>query len=100
MRSIKIQTADTTLLKRITSPHEVVYTSAGQPAVYKDMSDILFVSGYIKVMAGKRDQVKPGMLQHLQELMEDAQSYIREPVKAYMYHGIWLHRWNKGELLG
>ena len=74
-------------------PLEVVYTSASQPVVYEDMSISLCVSGYVMVMTGwggEKDQVKPYMIQHLQELMEDADSYGWEPAREY--HAIWLQQ--------
>ena len=73
MKSGKVHTADTTVLERITWPHEVVYTSAGRPVVNENMR--ISLSGYLIVMAGERDQVKPYMIQYLQELMDDAELY-------------------------
>ena len=79
LKSGKVCTMDTTV-KRITWPHDVMYTGAGQPKVFEDMSISLFVSGYLMVMAGERDQVKPHMIQHLQDLMKDVESYGSETV--------------------
>ena len=45
----------------------------GQPAVYEEMSAVLFVNGCLTVMAGESDEVKHPMFQHLQELMEDSE---------------------------
>ena len=47
----KLHTADTLVLKRIIWPHKVVYTSTGQPVIYKGKSSIVFVNGYLTVMA-------------------------------------------------
>ena len=58
--------------KRITWPHEVVYTSQGQPAIYEELNTVLYVNGYITVLM---EEVKEHMLQYLQELMEDAEAY-------------------------
>ena len=38
LKSGNVQTADTLVTRKITWPHEVVYTSQGQLAVYDDMS--------------------------------------------------------------
>ena len=37
------------------------------------ISVTLFVSGLLTVMAGKKETVRPFMLQHLQDLMEDTE---------------------------
>ena len=44
LNSGMIHTADTTVFHKITWPHEVVYTSTGQPTEYKRMSVTLFIS--------------------------------------------------------
>ena len=43
LKSGNIHTVDTTVLCKITWPHEVVYTCTGQPAEYENMSVTLFV---------------------------------------------------------
>ena len=45
------RTGATTVLNKVTWPYEVVYTSAGKPATYQDISIPLFVHGYLIVMA-------------------------------------------------
>ena len=55
-------TADTAVLRKITWPHEVAYTRAGQSAVYEEISISLLVSGYLLVMAGEKDEIKPYMI--------------------------------------
>ena len=47
------------------------------------MSVTLFVNGYMMVMAREKDIVRPFMLQHLYELMEDAELYRWEPVRTF-----------------
>ena len=41
-------------------------------------------------MEEERDQVKPYMIEHLQELMEDVESYGWEPLRAY--HAAWFQK--------
>ena len=94
LKSGKTHTADTTLLRKITWPHEVVYTSSGHPTVFEEMSMSLFVSGYLTVIAGEKDQIKPYMIQHLQELIDDAESLVWEPVRAY--YAVWLQQLEEG----
>ena len=53
----------------------MINTRAEKPTVYEEMSVTLFVSGFLMVMAGEKDDIKPYMLQCLQVLMEDAESY-------------------------
>ena len=62
----------------MTWPHRVVYNSEGQIAVYEEMSSILFVNGYLTIKGEKTEEVKGHMLQHLQDLMEDAEAYSWE----------------------
>ena len=51
LKSGRLRTMVTMVLKRITWPHEVVYTSADQPAIYEEMSSVHIVNGYVTVMA-------------------------------------------------
>ena len=67
----------------------MVYTSAGQPAMYDDMSANLFVTGYLTVMAEEIHEVKPYII-HIQVLMEDVKLYGWEPVRAY--NAVWLQQ--------
>ena len=46
----KLRTADNTVVKVITWPHELIYTPACQPANYEDLSPMLFVNGYLDVL--------------------------------------------------
>ena len=71
LKSGKIHTADTTVLCKITWPHKVVYTSTWQPTEYEKMNVTLFISRFMTVMAGEKDNIKLFMLQHLNELMDD-----------------------------
>ena len=47
-------------------------------------------------MAQEKDDITPYMLQHLQELLEAAESYGWEPGKAY--HAIWLQQLEQGRV--
>ena len=53
-------------------PHELVYMAIGQPAVYKELSVPLFMSGYLAV----KPAVKPVMSMRLKELMADAEVHV------------------------
>ena len=66
----KLRTEDTTVVNKITWPHNVLYT-----AVYEEMSSVAFVNSYLAVMAGEMESTKASMLLHLQDLMEDAEAY-------------------------
>ena len=83
LKSDKVRTADSTVVKRITWPHGLVYTSVGQPAVYDQLSIPLFISGYVAVLDSVNSGVKEMMLKHLRELMADTATYGWEPVRAY-----------------
>ena len=58
-------------LKRITWLHEVVYSNAGRPTFYEEMSDVLFINSYFMVMAGEAEAVRAIMMQN----MEDSEAY-------------------------
>ena len=66
---------DTDISRHVTWPHEVVYTVAGKPVVYDDISLSLFVRGYLIVMDGEKLVVKPHIAHHEQELMADTELY-------------------------
>ena len=53
LKTGRLCTADTVVAKRITEPHEVVYSSQGQSAIYNKMSAVLFVNGYLTVTGGR-----------------------------------------------
>ena len=53
-RAIKsVRTADSTISKRATWPHEMVYIVAGKPTFYDEISLVLFINGYLIVMKGE-----------------------------------------------
>ena len=85
---------DTLVLKRVTWQHKVVYMSAGQPMVYEEMSAVLFVNGYLTLMVGESEDMKPHIVRHLMELMEDAEAYGWESVRSH--HAAWLQQIEQG----
>ena len=74
----------------------MVYTSTGPPTEYK-MSVTLFVSRFLMVMTGEKENVRPFMLQHLQEEMEDVELYRWDPIRAF--HAVWIKQGSRAELL-
>ena len=70
-KSGKIRTAKSTVIKRITWPHELVYTSGGKPVTYELISLPQFVAGYLSVLDTKKSGERKVMLKHLKELMAD-----------------------------
>ena len=79
---------------RGTWPHELIYTQVGLPAVYEDLSAMLFVNGYLEVLAMVKDDTEELMLSHLQELMANGEAY-RWPV-VLAYHAAWLQHLEQG----
>ena len=63
---------------------------AGQSAIYEEMSSVLFVNGYLTVMAEELEEVKSHMLRHLQELMADEKAYGWTCIISY--HAAWLQQ--------
>ena len=90
----RLRTADNTVVKQITLPHELIYTQAVLPAVYEDLSPMLFVNGYLEVLATVKDDTKELMLSHLQELMADGEAY-GWPV-VLVYHAACLQHLKQG----
>ena len=41
-----LRTADSTVLRGVTWPHEVMFTAEGKPAVYGELSVMAFMRGY------------------------------------------------------
>ena len=75
MKFGKVRTTDTLVSRCITWPLEVVYTIAGKPVAYDDISLVLFVNGYLRFMEGEKQAVKSQMVNHLHELMADTELY-------------------------
>ena len=47
LKSGKVRTMDSIITRKVVWPHEVVFTTQGQPPVYSEMSLALFVNGYL-----------------------------------------------------
>ena len=73
--SSNVHTADSTIVKCITWPHELVYVAGSQPAVYEELTLPQFVSGYLGILDTVKASQKEVMLKHLRELMADAEIY-------------------------
>ena len=94
LKSSKVRTADSTVVKCITWPHELVYISGVQSAIYEQFSVPLFASGYIAFLNTVKSGFKEVMLKHLQELMADSAIYGWEHVRTY--HAVWLQQIENG----
>ena len=84
----KIRTADSTVLKHITWPHELVYGAGSHPTVYEKLTLPLFISRYLTILETMKPAQKVAMLKYLPELMTDTEIYRWEPVHAF--HAVWL----------
>ena len=73
--SSKLRPANNMVVKQIMWPHKLIYTPAGLPSVYENLSLMLFVNGYLEVLATVNEDTKGLMLSHLQELMTDEKAY-------------------------
>ena len=94
MKSGKLHSRDTHVVKRIKWVHEMVTPSMGQAPVYKDMSLALFSNGYLAIVVGESSPVQDTMLRHLQELFEDVDVYGWYVVREY--HATWLQLLEQG----
>ena len=56
--------------------------------MYEELDSMVFVNGYITVMAREPEHIKYRVLLHPQELMEDGEAYSSEAVRSY--HAAWL----------
>ena len=71
LKSGRDRTGTTSLKKRITWPHEVIYRADGHLATYKELTVSPFMRAYLMVLKEvKASQVKDRMVLHLEELME------------------------------
>ena len=93
----KLRTADNTVVNQITWPHELIYTPAGQPAVYEYVSPMMFVNGYLEVLARVEQDTKVQMLSHWQELMTDGEA-CGWPI-ILVYHTAWLQHLEPGRAM-
>ena len=49
LKSGKVRTTDSLVVKKVKWPHKVAVTNQGQPPVYGEMSLSLFVNGYLTI---------------------------------------------------
>ena len=75
--------------------HELIYTAAGKPLAYEELSIPHFVQGHLIVMRGKKETITAKMASHLEELMGDSELYGWERVRAY--DGVWLNQLQQGQ---
>ena len=61
LTSGKLRTMDTTAVKEVLWPHELVFTPDGQPAIYESLSSMAFVNGYFSTMALQKDTIRNKM---------------------------------------
>ena len=57
------------VVKKVIWLHEVIYTVAGKPAAYEELSIPLFMHDYLIIMQSEKDSVRAKMASHLQELI-------------------------------
>ena len=69
------RTVTTTVVRKVTWPHGVVYTCDGKPAAYQDISVPLFVQDYFSTMDSHDSSIKHTMAEHLTNLVSDAEMY-------------------------
>lgn len=83
-KSGKVRTVSDMVLKHIDWPHFYVYRGPDrQAAKYVDLSVQEFVFGFMCIIRKTKSPDKELMLNHLQELMEDAVTYGWESVRNY-----------------
>ena len=80
LKSGKVRTVDSTVIKRIMWPHELVYTSRGEPVTYELISLPQFVTGYLSVLDTVKSEERQLMLKHLKELMSVSSTYRWKPI--------------------
>ena len=74
--------------KRAIWPHHHIFTPAGQPAKYADISLPQFALGYAVTMNQQKDNMRDLMSAHFIRLMRDADKHKWEDVRAF--HGAFL----------
>ena len=67
--------ANSTVLKHITWPHELMYATGGQPTVYEHLTLPLFISWYLAILEMVKPAQKEAMLKPFHELVADAEIY-------------------------
>ena len=83
------------VLKKVTLPHELVYTTGGQLATYEELSLPLFITGYLAVMETEMPALQPVMDKHLTDLMAYTEVYGWLTVRPC--HAVWLQKVATGQ---
>ena len=63
------RTGATMIVHNLTWPHEVVYSSAGKPAVCQELAVPTFMQEYLVVMHGQDTKTRDVMAHHLEDMM-------------------------------
>ena len=71
----KLRSADTTAIKKVLWPYELVFIPEGQPADYESLSAMAFVNRYLTILSIQKDSLKDKMAVYLREIMEDGESF-------------------------
>ena len=66
---------DTTVARKATWPHEVVYTSDGKASAYQDISVPLFIQGYLITVDSQDSSINHRMAEHVTDLMSDVEMW-------------------------
>lgn len=83
-KSGSARTAEDIVVRDIAWPHYPVYVGpTRRPAKYSDLTPEQFVFGYIRNMQREPKAVKTIMLNHLQDLMQDAMDYSWQNARSY-----------------
>ena len=83
----KLKSADTTAIHRVLWPHELIFTPEGQPTAYEGLSAMAFVKRFLNIMFLQKDALRIKMAAHLQEILEDGETFGWPMVRAY--HVVW-----------
>ena len=83
----KLRSADTTAINKVLWAHELIFTPEGQATTYESLSAMAFDNGYLTIMSLQKDALRIKMATHLQEMMEDGETFGWPLVKAY--HAVW-----------
>ena len=84
----KLRTADTTAVKQVLWPNELVFTQEDRPAVYDSLSSMAFINGYLTIMSLSMGTLRDKMASHLNDMMENGKTFRWPVVRAY--HVAWL----------
>ena len=88
LKSRKVHTADTQVLRCVPWPHEFVFMGNGQPAIYENLSVPLFHQWLCE--SDGCQEAAPQSLDGYSSHGADGEIYIWEAVRAY--HAVWLQQ--------